>query len=106
MAYQVYGKKINKSLVESVHKHILGKLKPDLTFILKTKILKALKRLKKRKTKNRYDKFSKKFYINVQKSFIKIAKKNTRRYIILDNSKDTDKVEKIILNKVINRLKK
>ena len=106
MAYQVYGKKINKSLVESVHKHILGKLKPDLTFILKTKILKALKRLKKRKTKNRYDKFSKKFYINVQKSFIKIAKKNTSRYIILDNSKDTDKVEKIILNKVINRLKK
>ena len=81
-------------------------LKIDLTFVLKVKISKAFQRLKKRRSRNRYDKFSKKFYINVQKSFIKIAKKNTRRYIILDNSKDTDKVEKIILNKVINRLKK
>ena len=37
---------------------------------------KALQRLKKRATKkNRYDKFSKNFYIKAQKAFIKIAKK-------------------------------
>ena len=100
-AYQVYGKKVDKRLVDSVHKHILGTIKPDLTFVLKVNILKALLRLKKRKKKNRYDKFSKNFYIKAQKAFIKIAKKNKKRYIIIDNSLDSKETEKIILNKFV-----
>ena len=106
VAYQVYGKKVNKNFVNLIHKYILQNIKPDLTFILKTNISRALKRLKKRKNKNRYDKFSKKFYINVQKAFIKIAKKNTRRYFVIDNSNDNTDAEKIILSHVIQKLKK
>jgi len=106
LAYQVYGKGVNKALVDSVHKHILESIKPDLTFILKVNISKALERLKKRKKKNRYDKFSKSFYIKVQNAFIKIAKKNKKRYFILDNSTDSQDIEKIILNKFIKALNK
>ena len=106
IAYQVYGKGVNKNLINSIHKYILGKLKPDLTFVLIVNINKALKRLKKRKKKNRYDKFSKKFYINVQKAFIKIAKKNKSRYIVIDNSQDSKNVEKNILNKILRKLNK
>ena len=78
LAYQVYGKGVNKKLVNSVHKYILGNIKPDLTFILKVKISKALQRLKNRKRKNRYDKFSKNFYIKVQNAFLKLARKNKK----------------------------
>ena len=99
MAYQVYGKGVNKNLVNSIHKYILGNIKPDLTFILKVKISKALQRLKNRKRKNRYDKFSKNFYIRAQNAFIKIAKKNKKKYFVLDNSRDSDETEKIILKK-------
>ena len=106
LAYQVYGKKISKSLVDSVHKHILRNIKPDLTFILKVNISKALERLKNRKKKNRYDKFPKKFYIKAQNAFIKISKTNKRRYVVLDTSKDTKITEKIILNKFTELLKK
>ena len=106
LAYQVYGKGVSKALVDSVHKYILGSIRPDLTFILKVNISKALERLKKRKKKNRYDKFSKYFYIKAQKAFIKIAKKNKTRYFVLDNSKDSDETEKIILNKFIQVLSK
>ena len=66
----------------------------------------ALRRLKKRKRKNRYDKFSKDFYVRAQNAFIKIAKKNKRKYFILDNSKDSDEIEKAILkrfNKVLEK---
>ena len=87
-------------MVDSEHKHILGKLKPDITFLLIVNISKALERLKKRKIRNRYDKFSKKFYVDVQKYFIKIAKKNKKRYFILDNSTDTRDIEKVILGKI------
>ena len=104
MAYQVYGKSVNKNFVDNIHRYILRGIKPDLTFVLKVNLSKALSRLKKRKKKNRYDKFSRNFYTKVQKAFIKIAKRNKRRYFILDNSKDSKKTETVILKKLINVL--
>ena len=98
IAYQVYGNGENRALVEYIHKHILGKFKPDITFVLKVNINKAFNRIKKRKNKNRYDKFPRRFYVKVHKAFIKIANTNKSRYKVLDNSKDTDGVEKIILS--------
>ena len=106
LAYQVYGKGVNKGMVDAVHKYILGNIKPDLTFILKVHISKALQRLKKRIKKNRYDKFSKEFYQKVQSAFIKIAKTNKKRYVVLDTSHDTPSVEKIIFKKFIKFLNK
>jgi len=106
LAYQVYGKGVSKNLVDSIHKFILGNIKPDLTFVLKVNISKALQRLKKRKKKNRYDKFSKNFYIRVQNAFIKIARKNAKRYCIVDNSEDSTKTESVILDKFIQFLNK
>jgi dTMP kinase len=104
LAYQVYGKGVDKNFINSIHKHILKGIKPDLTFILIVNISKAMKRLNKRKNKNRYDKFSKNFYIKVQKAFIKIAKTNKKRYLIIDNSKDSPEVENVIFNKLIKLL--
>ena len=60
---------------------------------------KAIKRIKKRKKRNRYDKFSKAFYQKVQNYFIRIAK-TKKKYVILDNTKDTDETEKIIQERV------
>jgi len=106
LAYQVYGKKVSLGLINSIHKHILKKNKPDLTFVLKVNVSKALKRLNKRKKKNRYDKFSKNFYIKAQNAFIEMAKRNKKRYVILDNTKDTTKIEEIIYEKFISLLRK
>jgi len=106
LSYQVYGKGVNKNLVDFVHRFILGKIKPDLTFILKSDISKALQRLNKRKKKNRYDKFSRNFYQRVQKAFIKISKSNKRRYLLVDTSSDDDEAEKIIFNRFVNKIKK
>ena len=102
IAYQVYGNGESKSFVEYVHKYILGNFRPDLTFILTVNMNKAFKRIQKRKKKNRYDKFSKKFYEKAQKAFIKIAKTNKSRYKILDNSRDTSEVEKKIFDYFID----
>ena len=105
LAYQVYGKGVNKNLVDYIHKTILGNLKPDLTFIIKSQISKAMHRLNKRKNKNRYDKFSKNFYDKVQKRFIKISKKSKNRYLVVDNTFNTSAAEKIIFNRFIKLLK-
>jgi len=106
MAYQVYGKKVDKSLVNFIHNKILNNIKPDLTFILKVSLSKAMKRIKKRKNNNRYDKFPVGFYKKVQKSFLKIGRSNKKRYIILDNSRDSKHVEKIIHESCLKFLKR
>ncbi|MDA9684409.1 dTMP kinase [Candidatus Pelagibacter bacterium] len=97
LAYQVYGKKVNYNFVNNIHKEILNGLKPNLTFILKVSSKSSNKRLKKRKTKNRYDNFSQLFYSNVQKSFLKIAK-GKKHYFVLDSSKNDNSLEKKIFN--------
>ena len=106
MAYQVSGKKVDKSLVNFIHNKILQKLKPDLTIILKVNISKAMKRIQKRKNNNRYDRFPISFYKRVQNSFLRIGRSNKKRYLILDNSRDTKNVEDIIYKKCLNFLRK
>jgi len=104
-AYQIYGKSVSKDLVDGIHKHILGNIKPNLTILLTVKISKALSRLKKRKKKNRYDKFSKNFYIKAQNAFVKISKKNKKKYLVLDSSNDDKKIEQKIFEVILNRIK-
>jgi len=106
IAYQVYGKGVKRKLIDNVHKIILGKIKPDLTILLTVDIKKAFFRLKLRKSMNRYDKFSKNFYIRVQKGFLKNAMINKKRYLILNNTNDNKIVESSILKKVLFSLKK
>ena len=103
LAYQVYGKGVNRKLVDKIHSYILDNFKPNLTYILKVNLNKSFQRLKKRKSMNRYDKFSKKFYKKVQNAFISIAKKNSKRYVVIDNSQDTDQTEKNIYNRLIKK---
>ena len=105
LAYQVYGKKVNYNFINNIHKTILGNLKPDLIFVLKVSSKVAKKRLKKRKTKNRYDNFSKSFYDKAQKAFIKIAK-NKKNYFILNSSNNDNTLEKEIFEITLSFLKR
>ena len=104
IAYQVYGKKINFKFINDIHKVILGQIKPNLTFILKVSQKSAKERLKKRRSKNRYDNFSQLFYNKAQKSFLKISK-NKKNYIVLDSSKNDDFLEKEIFKITLKYLK-
>ena len=104
IAYQVYGKKVDINFINNIHKKILGKIKPDLVFILKVSSKSSRLRLKKRKSRNRYDNFAQSFYTKAQKSFLKIAK-NRKNYCILDSSSNDEALEKkifTIVNKYLN----
>ena len=51
IAYQVYGKKVSFKFINNIHKIILGKLKPNLTFVLKVKPKVSKKKIKKESLK-------------------------------------------------------
>ena len=103
IAYQVYGKKVDIKFINDIHKKILGKIKPSLVFILKVSAKSSKLRLKKRKSKNRYDNFAQSFYTRVQKSFLKIAK-NKKNYFVLNSSSNDNTLEKNIFNIVKKNL--
>ncbi len=104
IAYQVYGKKVKLNFINEIHKIILGNLKPDITFVLKVSPKSSRKRLLKRRSKNRYDKFSQSFYNKVQKSFIRLSK-NKKNYHIFDSSKNDKSLEDLILRSTLKYLK-
>ena len=101
IAYQVHGKKVDINFINNIHRKILHGIKPNIVFVLKVSTNSSRKRLKKRKTKNRYDNFSQAFYNKAQKSFIKLAK-NKKNYFILNSSLNDDSLEDKIFN-IINK---
>ena len=104
LAYQVYGKKVDVKFINNIHKKILNGVKPNIVFVLKVSRNSSKKRLKKRKTKKRYDNFAQSFYTKAQNSFIKLAK-NKKGYFILESSSNNDILEKKIFNIVCKYLK-
>ena len=97
IAYQVYGKKVDINFINNIHKKILRGVTPNIVFVLKVSKDSSRKRLKNRKTKNRYDNFSQSFYNRAQKSFIKLAE-NKKNYFILNSSLNNNSLEKKIFN--------
>ena len=103
IAYQVYGKKVDINFINNIHKKILQNIKPNLVIVLKVSTKSSRKRLKKRKTRNRYDNFAQSFYSKAQKSFIRIAK-NKKNYFILDSSYNDNTLEDKIFAIIKKRL--
>ena len=97
IAYQHFGMKINKDIIERINNFIIGDLKIDYTF-LHTVPLKSIKRKISGK-KNKYDMFNKNFYKETQQGFLKILKKNKNKTII-DSSKSKKYNAQIIKTKI------
>ena len=102
IAYQHYGFDIDIKLINYINNFILGDFKVDYTFLNIVNKKNMINRLKKRKSLNRYDKFNNNFYQKVQNGFLKLAKKNKRKYKIIDSNLDINLNE----NKVIQIIDK
>ena len=99
LAYQHYGMGIDKNIINKINLYLLGKIKIDFTFLNLVNMTNLQLRLSKRKNLNRYDKFKISFYKKIQNGFIKIAKKNKKKYLIINSNDSILKNKKIILNK-------
>ena len=100
IAYQHYGLGVNKKLIEIINKSLLGNFKIDFTFLNIVNNKNMIKRLKLRKSLNRYDKFNNKFYSNVQKGFLKLSRGNKKKYQIINSNLDINLNKSLILKKI------
>ena len=100
IAYQHYGFGINLKLIEFINKYLLKKFKVTFTFLNIVSKNNLIKRINKRKILNRYDKFSYSFYEKVQKGYLKLSKRNKRKYLIINSNLDKEKNKLLIIKKV------
>ena len=100
IAYQHYGMGLNLNLIHNINKFILGKIKVDFTFLNIVSEKNMIKRLKKRKRLNRYDKFDKNFYKKVQRGFVKLSTKKPKRYLIVNSNLNIKTNEKLVIKKI------
>ena len=100
IAYQHYGMNVNLKFINLLNKFILKNFKVSYTFLNLVNKKNMILRLKKRKKLNRYDKFNYNFYSKVQGGFIKLANKNSNKYMIIDSNLEIKFNKKLILNKI------
>tara|TARA_B110000444_G_scaffold128975_1_gene121359 strand:- start:267 stop:878 length:612 start_codon:yes stop_codon:yes gene_type:complete len=100
IAYQHYGMGVNLKLINDMNTFLLKGIKVDFTFLNTVSQKNMKNRLLKRKRLNRYDKFNYNFYQRVQKGFIKILNKDSKKYMKIDSNLNIADNEKIILDKI------
>ena len=96
---------VNLDFINSINKHILSNFKVSFTFLNLVNHKNMVKRLRLRKSTNRYDNFKKNFYNKVQKGFVKLSNKNKRKYQIIDSNLDIKLNEKYVLKKIEKLIK-
>ena len=105
IAYQHYGLGVNLEFIKKINNFLIKDFKVNFTFLNIVNIENMKLRLKKRKNLNRYDKFNSMFYKNVQDGYLKLAKKNIKKYQIIDSNLDIKSNKSIIINQVNHLIK-
>ena len=100
IAYQHYGLGVNINLINTINNYLLKNFKIDFTFLNIVSKKNMIKRLKSRRSLNRYDKFKSNFYQKVQKGFLKLTDKK-KKYQIIDSNLDIKMNKSLIINKLI-----
>ena len=98
VAYQHYGLGANLDLIDLINKYLLKNLRIDFTFLNIVNKRNMVKRLNDRKSLNRYDKFNNNFY--QKDGFIKLSKKNKRKYLIINSNLDKNENKRLIIDQV------
>ena len=96
--YQGYVNKFGIQNAKNLHKNILNNFLPDKTFLFKLSTKLIISRIKKRKSKNKYDKLDKNFHDQVNKGYKIIY--NKKRFIKIDASKTINQIHKKIISNI------
>ena len=105
IAYQHYGMNIDIKFINMINQFLIKKIKVNFTFLHLVSKKNIQLRLSSRKNLNRYDKFKIPFYKRVQLGFIKISKKNKKKYLKINSNLNIATNKIIIINKINELIK-
>lgn len=103
-AYQSGGKGVEDEEIDVLKDLVQKNLQPDLTFLFDLPVEVSIKRLKKTRKLDKFEKEEKDFHENVRKKYLMIAKNNPKRFSVLNSEKSIDEIQsqiKIKLNELL-----
>ncbi len=83
LAYQGYGRGLDKQLIRKMNQVATGGLKPDLTILLDIDIPQGLKRARAGGKGDRLEQEAREFHQRVREGYLKLAKRNPKRIKIV-----------------------
>jgi len=102
LAYQGYGRGIDKKQIDILNEFATSGLNPDLTFVFNLNLEESLNRMKQKKNIDRIEQSGKFFLDDVSKGYLEISKRDSSRYKVIDcNSKSINTIHKEIIS-IIN----
>jgi dTMP kinase len=99
IAYQSYGRGLNRAMVESICRAATKGLKPDLTVLLDITAEEGLARKSTRKH-DRFEEAGLAFHRRVRSGYLKMAKDEPARWLVIDAGQPKKKIADIIWQKV------
>ena len=102
-AYQGYGQGLNLGFISELRRNILGKIEPELTFLLDISVDEGLTRATARGNIARYEQMDRSIHEKIRLGFLKIASENKRRIVVIDASQSITAIEAEIKQKTVQR---
>jgi dTMP kinase len=107
LAYQGYGHETDLDTLRSLLAFSTGGLIPDLTLLLDVPIEEGFRRKRGNSVEwNRLDAYAEAFHERVRQGYLALAEEEPERWLIIDATKEREKVQEAMREAVLNRLKR
>lgn len=105
MAYQGYGHRLGREVIEQLYALAVGDLAPELTVILDLPVEDGLARAGSRNSGGtRYENMDRAFHDRLRKGFLAIAEREPQRCVVIDGSESVEAVHRAVKEAVRCRL--
>lgn len=101
--YQGAARKLNSQIVAQINDFVVGDCVPDVTFVLDVDLQTARNRMRGPRRPDRMEQETDQFYEGVRAGYLKLAKAEPKRIILIDGSRSPDEIEQEIWEIVTGR---
>lgn len=101
LAYQHYGRGLERGMIDTLIKLVVGTTTPDLVILVDLDPEIALTRAKSRSSLDRIEKEDISFHTRIRDGFLKLAKEDVDRFLVLDGTLKEENLEELALEKIL-----
>ena len=103
-AYQGGGRGLSKEMIGSLEQMVQGKRRPDMTLLLTVDPERGMARARARAELDRFESETIAFYERVQNAYLKRARQDPDRFVVIDSNQPLEKVQEAIRRAILSGL--
>ena len=91
--YQGAARKLDREMVERLNAFVVGDCVPDITFVLDVDAVTAESRMQQPRKADRMEQQPAEFYERVREAYRELAKRESKRVVLIDGSRNAEQIE-------------